>query len=223
MLNRILEPEIMDTEEDASQYDSIPNDAVNLAYVNEVLELIPHGATKLIDLGSGPAHIPILFAAKHLQLNITAVELAENMIMLANKNIKNANLTGRICIEKQDVKRTSFKQQSFDVVISNSIVHHIHNPVELFIEAKRLANSNSLIYFKDLLRPNNLSELDDLVEKYSSDVNDYQRQLFYQSLHAALTLDEVRDCANAAGLRKYSIVQTSDRHWAFTCKLIGVN
>ena len=223
MLARILEPEIMDTEEDASQYDAIPNDDVNLIYVEEVLSLVPLSATTLIDLGTGPAHIPILFATKRPNLNITAIELADNMITLAKKNIQRVGLSARIKIEKQDVKNTSFAKHSFDVVTSNSIVHHIHNPIELFIEAKRLAKLHSVIYFKDLLRPKSLGELEHLVELYAADVNEYQRELFYHSLHAALTLDEVRDCAMTAGFANAIIVQTSDRHWTITCELRGVN
>jgi len=214
MLTRILEPEVMDTEEDAIEYNSIPNNDVNTAFVEEVLNLSPINANRLVDLGSGPAHIPILFALKRPQLRITAVELAENMIEIAQQNIKNANVTDRIIIKKQDIKYTMLEQKSFDVVISNSCIHHIHNPIELFAEAKRLVSKGGVIYFKDLLRPKNLPELEHLVSKYAHDANDYQRTLFRNSLHAALTLDEVKANVEAAGLSKAEIKQTSDRHWS---------
>lgn len=213
MLERILEPEVMDTKEDAEQYNAIPNDEVNIAYVNEVLAILPKNARSLIDLGAGPAHIPILFANKHPKIKITAVELADSMLDVANFNIKKYNLEERVYLEKQDVKKTNFKNHSFDVVISNSIVHHIHQPIDIFSEANRLAGAGSVIYFKDLLRPKTLNELEMLVEKHSANVNDYQRDLFYHSLHAALTLDEVSDFAKAANLENVEIKQTSDRHW----------
>jgi 2-polyprenyl-3-methyl-5-hydroxy-6-metoxy-1,4-benzoquinol methylase len=222
MLERILEQEVMDTEEDASQYNSIPNDEVNRTYVEEVLALVPKSAKSLIDLGSGPAHIPILFAQKRPHLDITAIELANSMIAIANININSANLAEKIKVERQDVKKTTFKQHTYDVVISNSIVHHIHQPVKLFIEARRLSAVESIIYFKDLLRPKSLSELEMIVEKYSGDVNDYQRELFYNSLHAALTLDEVKDCAVTAGYENFKITQTSDRHWVLVNHKMGV-
>jgi tRNA1(Val) A37 N6-methylase TrmN6 len=218
MLDRILEPEVMDTEEDALEYDSIPNDDVNAAFVEEVLNLSPINATRLVDLGSGPAHIPILFALKRPQMIITAVELAENMISIAQQNIKNANVADRITIKKQDIKHTMLSQKTFDIVISNSCVHHIHNPIELFVEAKRLLNNRGIIYFKDLLRPKNLTELDYLVSKYASDASEYQRVLFRNSLHAALTLDEVKENVEAAKLLNAEIKQTSDRHWSLAYK-----
>lgn len=214
MLARILEPEVMDTAEDAIQYNSIPNNDVNLAFVEEVLGFSPVNAIRLVDLGSGPAHIPILFALKRPQLIITAVELAENMIAIAQQNIKNANVADRIIMKKQDIKHTMLEQKSFDIVISNSCIHHIHNPIELFIEAKRLVSKRGVIYFKDLLRPKSLPELEHLVSRYAYDVNDYQRILFRNSLHAALTLDEVKETVETAGLANAEIKQTSDRHWS---------
>lgn len=214
MLARILEPEVMDTEEDASEYNSIPNNDVNTNFVEEVLNLLPINAVRLVDLGSGPAHIPILFALKRPQLRITAVELAENMIAIAQQNIKNAKVADRIIIKKQDIKHTMLAQKAFDIVISNSCIHHIHNPIELFAEAKRLVSKGGVIYFKDLLRPKSLPELEHLISKYAHDANDYQRALFRNSLHAALTLDEVKANVEAAGLSKAEIKQTSDRHWS---------
>ena len=219
MLARILEPEVMDTEEDAVEYNSIPNNDVNTAFVEEVLDLSPINAIRLVDLGSGPAHIPILFALKRPQLIITAVELAENMIVIARQNIKNSNIVDRITIEKRDIKHTMLAPKSFDIVISNSCIHHIHNPIELFAEAKRLVSKEGVIYFKDLLRPKSLSELEHLVSKYTNDASDYQRTLFRNSLHAALTLDEVKANAESAGLSNSEIKQTSDRHWSLMYKM----
>lgn len=214
MLFRILEPEIMDTEEDAIEYNSIPNDDVNSAFVEEVLKLSPVNANKLVDLGSGPAHIPILFALKRPHLRITAVELAENMIRFAQQHIKTAGVENRVFIKKRDIKSTTLEDESFDIVVSNSCVHHIHNPIELFAEAKRLVSKEGVIYFKDLLRPKTLTELEHLVNKYAHDVTEYQRVLFRNSLHASLTLEEVKETVEAAGLSNADIKQTSDRHWA---------
>lgn len=214
----MLEPEVMDTEEDAVEYDAIPNDSVNLAFVEEVLNRAPKNAATLIDLGAGPAHIAILFALKNPKLAITTVELADNMIAIAKKNIAKTNIAARIRIAKQDVKNTTLKQNSFDIVVSNSVVHHIHHPLELFVEAKRLASENSVIYFKDLLRPKTTQELDHLVEKYAADVNGYQRTLFRNSLQAALSLEEVKAYALSAELSNIVIEQTSDRHWSLTNK-----
>lgn len=218
MLERELEPEIMDTDEDALEYDSIPNDIVNITFMNEVLDQAPANASNIVDLGCGPAHIPILLALKNKEYAIHAVELAGSMISVAKINISKANLADRIALKQADIKYTSLPSNQFDIVLSNSVVHHVHQPVKIFSEAIRLASANSLIYFKDLLRPNSLHELESLVKRYASDVNSYQRQLFRQSLHASLTLDEVMACAEEACLKNAVVKQTSDRHWVMYCK-----
>ena len=217
MLKRILEPEIMDTEEDAIEYDSIPNDDINVAFMNEVLLRVPEHATTLVDLGCGPAHIPIIFALTNPKYKIHAVELAGNMITVAKSNIEKAKVTDKIVLTQADIKNTYLPENNFDIVLSNSVVHHIHHPVNFFSEARRLASKDSLIHFKDLLRPKSLGELDHLVNLYAGDVNQYQRQLFHQSLHAALTIDEVLIFAKEAGLKNIIIKQTSDRHWTMSC------
>jgi hypothetical protein len=39
--------------------------------------------------------------------------------------------------------------------------------------------------------------------------------LFSDSLHAALTLDEVRDLVQSLGFPSETVEQTSDRHWTW--------
>jgi SAM-dependent methyltransferase len=145
------------------------------------------------------------------------------MIAIAQQNIRNTDVADRIIIKKQDIKRTTLTQNNFDIVVSNSCIHHIHNPIDLFAEAKRLVRKGGVIYFKDLLRPKSLPELESLVSKYAHDANDYQRTLFRNSLHAALTLDEVKENAEAAGISNAEINQTSDRHWSLIYKMEKVD
>ncbi len=47
---------------------------------------------------------------------------------------------------------------------------------------------------------------------HASDANEYQQGLLYASLCAALTPDELRDLAAAAGLEGHEVVLDSDRH-----------
>ena len=43
--------------------------------------------------------------------------------------------------------------------------------------------------------------------------------LFRNSLHAALTLEEVKENSETVGLSNAEIKQTSDRHWTLTYKM----
>jgi hypothetical protein len=52
-----------------------------------------------------------------------------------------------------------------------------------------------------------------LVSTIGDEYDDYQRKLFRDSLHAALTLEEVNNLIITAGLVGVQIYQSSDRHW----------
>src|SRR5438445_565725 len=45
-----------------------------------------------------------------------------------------------------------------------------------------------------------------------------QRGLFEASLHAGLTVDEMRALARAAGIPPESVTMTSDRHWTLAAR-----
>jgi len=74
------------------------------------------------------------------------------------------------------------------------------------------------MFVRDLLRPADDATVMHLVETYAAGAKDRQRQLFNQSLRAALSLDEVRDLADNVGLPRASVAQTSDRHWTLAAR-----
>jgi ubiquinone/menaquinone biosynthesis C-methylase UbiE len=101
-------------------------------------------------------------------------------------------------------------------VISNSLFHHLAEPSVAFRECLRVAQPGALLFHRDLLRPESDAEVTRLVDIYAGqDATPYQRQLFDQSLRAALTLEEVRRMVGAEGFSNDSVQATSDRHWTF--------
>jgi hypothetical protein len=66
------------------------------------------------------------------------------------------------------------------------------------------------------MRPADLPALRYLVETYAADANAHQRQMFADSLHAALTLAEVGDLLRQVGLPPEWVRATSDRHWTIS-------
>ncbi len=59
--------------------------------------------------------------------------------------------------------------------------------------------------------------MDQLVDTYAGDANDHQRKLFADSLHAALTLDEMRALV-AEFAAPETVCATSDRHWTWAAR-----
>jgi SAM-dependent methyltransferase len=108
-----------------------------------------------------------------------------------------------------------FDSGSYQVVISNSIVHHIPEPREVLAEAVRVTAMGGLLFHRDLCRPDTEQELDRIVETYAGGANAYQRRLFADSLHAALTVEEVRRIVAEFGFAPETVYKSSDRHWTW--------
>jgi SAM-dependent methyltransferase len=236
-LPRILESEMMDTPEEAVDYDAMDHRAVNSLFVTDLVAAMRSGGRKhpdgigmahdpirgltpparhdVLDLGTGTAQIPIELCRRLKECRVMALDAAAQMLELARYNVEAAGLIERIQLVKADAKRLGFEDGTFDVVMSNSIVHHIPEPISTVREAARVVKPGGLLFFRDLLRPDSLDRLNELVQAYAGNENDHSRQMFADSLHAALTLDEVRDLVVSLGFAHDTVQPTSDRHWTW--------
>lgn len=222
MLPRTLEPEVMDTLEEAVDYDSMDHTEVNRSFAEIFLEeFLPMlekdnaggKPARVLDVGTGTARIPIEICQRSDRLKITAIDLSAHMLQLAQRNIIEAGLTRQIRLEQTDAKRIPFADGAFDAVISNSIVHHIPQPIGAVREMLRVLRPGGLLFIRDLLRPRDAELIAGILAKHAGGTNDHQRQLFEQSLHASLTLAEVGDMLRELGLSPEAVHQSSDRHW----------
>lgn len=214
MLDRTLEPEVMDTLEEALAYDAMDHSEVNELFVNQLLQ-DSHCSGDVLDIGTGTARIPILLCKAVPDVRVWAVDQSLEMLDLARINVELVNLSDRIRLDQVDAKQLPYDKAFFGNVISNSIVHHIANPDAVFREALRVVRPGGHIFFRDLLRPHSDSELSSLVCQYVGQESEHGRQLFHDSLHAALTLREVQDILEQLGVSRQSVSQTSDRHWTW--------
>jgi ubiquinone/menaquinone biosynthesis C-methylase UbiE len=137
------------------------------------------------------------------------------MLAVGRENVRRAGLESRLRLERQDAKRMTYPDGSFAAVVSNSIVHHIPEPASVFAEMVRVAKPGGVLFVRDLLRPADDSTLRMLVDRYAAGANEHQRQMFADSLHAALALDEVRTIVGTLGFEAIGVRQTTDRHWTW--------
>ncbi len=212
MMERVLEQEVMDTLEDAEEYASIDNREVNETFVAQALELAPRTGQAL-DIGTGPAEIAILLAERAPKLRVLGIDLGQHMLATARRNVARAGLANRVEIQRADAKATGFPDQSFDMIISNSLVHHIPDPIQLFTEIQRIARPDAALFIKDLHRPATREEHTHLVDLYTRGCTPYQIRGFSESLQAGLTVSEVEMLCQEAGLDNVKVRRCSDRHW----------
>ena len=215
MLPRVLEPEVMDSAAEAHDYDAMDHSAVNRVFVADFLA-VWDGRGPVLDVGTGTAQIPVELCGQSPSARVVGVDLAEHMLALARENVRRAGLEGRVAVRRCDAKGLPFDDGSFGAVISNSIVHHIPEPGPVLAEMVRVTAPGGRLFVRDLLRPGDEAELRHLVVTYAGGGNDHQRQMFADSLHAALTLDEVRALVAGLGYPADGVRQTTDRHWTWT-------
>ena len=186
-------------------------------FVADFLAAGPTGG-EVLDLGTGTAQIPIELCRQDPGFRVLAVDLSGHMLLMAGDNIRRAGLAERIKTERIDAKRLPYADGAFAAVMSNSIVHHIAEPGQLLAEALRVTAAGGLVFIRDLMRPVDQPTLSRLVDTYAAGANAHQRQMFDDSLHAALDLDEVRALVVKLALPPTTVAPTSDRHWTWAVR-----
>jgi ubiquinone/menaquinone biosynthesis C-methylase UbiE len=226
MLQRTLEPEVMDTPEEAADYDAMDHAEVNTRFCEDLLAFAPRLRGRVLDVGTGTALIPIALAGLAPHVHVDALDLSEQMLILARKNIAAAGLSSRITPRLADAKGNGAPDATYDAVISNSIVHHIPDPSDMLKDSYRVLRRGGAFFVRDLHRPHTAEDALRLVEQYAplptGDAETIarhmrQRDLFHASLHAALTVEEVQAIVAPLGVPPEAVRKTSDRHWTIAC------
>ena len=203
----------MDTAEAAEAYDAMEHGEVDQAFVDRVIAL---GASTghFLDIGTGPAQIPILLAQRCPNIHITAIDLSEEMLKIAKRHIADAGLIDRITLELVDAKTLPYPDNTFDGLISNSIVHHIHNAMKALKEMGRVARPEGTVLIRDLIRPETAADAQVFVDRYAANDTPHQQKLYYDSFLAAFTIAEVNEMLTQMDMPDAVVVQSTDRHWS---------
>ena len=220
MLPRILEPEVMDSPEEARDYDAMDHAAVNRVFVADFLA-VWDGRNPILDVGTGTAQIPLELCRQSAAARVVAIDLARHMLDRGRENVRRAGLEDRIELRCCDAKQLPFADGVFAALMSNSIVHHIPEPSRVLAEMVRVTAPGGVLFVRDLIRPADAATVERLVATYAGDANDHQKQMFADSLRAALTVEEVRDLVRQLGFDPSTVQATSDRHWTWSVRKPG--
>lgn len=212
----------MDTPEEARDYDAMDHSAVNGRFVADFQAV--HGPARggiWLDVGTGPGRIAIALCQADAQAKVLGVDLADSMLAVARRNVAAANLHHRIQCERADAKRLPYPNEAFEAVVSNTIIHHIAQPLPALMEMARLVAPGGTVFVRDLARPENSRDLDRLVRLYAGTESPPAQAMFAASLQAAFTPAEVRERMELLGLPAEGVAMTSDRHWTWCWRRPG--
>lgn len=214
-MNRVLEPELMTDLEQAQAYAVADFAAVNQGFVDRFRALFAGFARgHVVDLGCGPADIPIRLCRALPDVTVTGVDGSEAMLAPGRTAVAAAGLAARIrllCARLPGVERPS---AGYDAVVSNSLLHHLPRPEVLWGDVVRLGRAGAPVLVTDLHRPESVERAREIVETYSGGEPEVLKRDFFHSLCAAFTLGEVREQLARTGLGTLRAEMISDRHWA---------
>ncbi|MCY4642434.1 MAG: methyltransferase domain-containing protein [Gammaproteobacteria bacterium] len=213
-MQRLPEPELMDDPAQAIAYARADFEAAHSTLVQHFPRVFAdlEPPNTVLDLGCGPADISVRFAHMYPSCRIDAVDGAPCMLQQAQACIEAAALQHRITLHLQRLPDCELPEKNYGAIVSNSLLHHLHEPRHLWATICRYASSRTAIFICDLCRPQSIEQAEALVTRYAAGEPDILRRDFYNSLLAAFTPDEVRAQLDTAGLRDLRLEAISDRH-----------
>jgi SAM-dependent methyltransferase len=214
-MERIPEPELMLGEEQARVYAEADFSEPHEAFVRTFQRTFPDVDTcgYVLDLGCGPGDISARFARVFPECEVHGIDGSRAMLKYGRLIVGGEReLAQRIKLCYGFLPDADPPRDNYDIIISNSLLHHLGDPMNLWQTVKRFAISGSPVFVMDLMRPDSSDEAIGLVKAYAADEPEMLQHDFYHSLLAAYKIEEIRGQLERAGLGHFSVQAASDRH-----------
>ncbi|MCT0217420.1 class I SAM-dependent methyltransferase [Synechococcus sp. CS-1329] len=175
---------------------------------------------RIIDLGCGPGNISFLLAGRHPCCQVVGVDGSAAMLAIAGARLEQRRQqqrqqaspsAGSLRFEQALLPAPEL-QGGYSAVVSNSLLHHLHDPQVLWCTVQQLAAPAAAIYIKDLRRPTDQASLERLVATHAAAAPPVLQHDYRHSLRAAFTVEEVEAQLAEAGLSELEVGAVGDRY-----------
>jgi ubiquinone/menaquinone biosynthesis C-methylase UbiE len=219
-LRRIPEPEVMDDSKEVQAYSSAAADAylsnIDDTFVEHTLRLIGPAAGRALDIGCGPGQILTKLSARLPEWKFVGVDRSLTMIHRATR------VPHSVFVFAGDACALPFGDSSFDLVLCNSVLHHIGHPACLFAEICRIAKPGAAILLRDLRRPSRFG-FPIHVRWYGRHYDGLMYKLYRDSVRSAYTPEELSAMLNAAGISGARMFTHGATHLGIERRAAGAN
>lgn len=230
-MQRIPEPELMDEPEQARAYAEADFSCTDQAFVASIqaqLDASSLDPQRVVDLGCGPGNISFPLAEALPSRPLLAID--GSAAMLAPALRRQQAEPGRFpllrflqaCLPLEADVLTALPpafQPPFQLLVSNSLLHHLHHPEVLWAAVHQLSAPGSLVVLRDLRRPDSLAALEALVDRHVSGAPAVLQRDYRASLQAAFRPEEVEAQLRQAGLSGLQVREVEDRYLDVTGRL----
>ena len=213
MFERIPEQEIMEDEQATAYANADFSEPHNL-YVELISKISRPGKnSSILDIGMGSADIAIRLTKKFPEIYITGFDGSKKMLEHANDKIKENGLEKNIKCKHGLIDNNILNNKKFDLVISNSVLHHVGDPKIFWDLIKNATKPGGNFFVMDLLRPDVIEDAAKIVAKYADNESEQLQMDFYNSLLAAYSVDETQQQLLESKIENFNIQQVTDRHF----------
>lgn len=217
-MQRRPEPELMTDPAKAAAYAAADFSSAHDHFIELIAQEFGHDLYgPALDLGCGPGDIAIRFARAYPHCHVDGIDGAAAMLAAGQHSIANSGVADRIHLQLGYLPDAQAQRAQYPIIFSNSLLHHLADPMVLWHSIRRYAAPGAKIAIMDLLRPENKAHAAELVAKYAQGEAEVLRQDFYHSLLAAYRIEEIETQLTAAGLSQLQVRVSSDRH----CFIVG--
>lgn len=213
-MERIPEPELMLESDQAKAYAEGDFEQAHEMFIDLCHKQFPsmHDFKNILDLGCGTGDISLRLIRRFPDFQIVGVDGSNAMLHWAKEAYKNQARKGEnIRWVEGYLPDVKLDGPPFDLIVSNSLLHHLHQPKVLWESIKKYTNSETCVFIMDLFRADSADHAAELVDLYAANEPAVLKQDFYNSLCAAFSIEEVQEQIIDAGLL-FNIQKVSDRH-----------
>ncbi len=211
----------MEDPEQARAYSEADFAAAHQAIVDDLVARTPDLAevdVAVIDLGCGPADVTVRLAEALPRARVTGLDAGPTMLALGRLRVTEAGLDGRVRLDRGHLPLDGAalsRLGRFEVVVANSLLHHLTRPDDLWAAIDALAVPGAVVHVVDLARPLDEQSVAALVRREAHDAPAVLQDDFANSLRAAYRIDEVVEQLERAGMAAWlEVTMISDRHLA---------
>lgn len=215
MMDRCLEPELMEEAAQALAYAQADFEAPHGRVIELFRQTFPDwsGTGRVLDIGCGPGDIAMRFARAYPDCTVDGIDGAPAMLEVGRRLLeKDPALRARVSLHQAFLPADRPPADSYHAVISNSLLHHLHDPFVLWDAIARYAQPDAPIFIVDLMRPASRAIAEQLTVTYCEGEPEVLRHDFFHSLLAAFTVEEIQAQLDRTPLASLQVNSISDRH-----------
>lgn len=168
----------------------------------------------VLAVGSGWGQIPIKLALRNPSFIIHGIDPSDAMLRRAALDAARWGVDLRILLNKGEAASLPYDGGLFDLVLSDSVLRRVADPVRLIREMSRVCKPGGALLLRDLRRPNRLA-LRRHLRKYGRHYEGKMRELFEASVRASYTVRELRALAGESGVSGLEVRRMGPAHLGF--------